>query len=100
LTVEDEMPLLILGEGLGHWQTKEVWWSNSSYKQHVYSPSTVRYSAQDYDLFDDLINVPCANFDCTERLEYDDELCESCGWCQDCVSHWLDCLCLRIGGEQ
>ena len=105
LTVEDEMPLMILGESLGHWSESQVWWSNSSYKPSQYTHSGSSSAWPTYDLFEfekakQDVWYLCENDECGSRVKYDDSFCEFCGWCQDCASHWQECLCMRVGSER
>ena len=109
LTVEDEMPLMILGEGLGHWSASEVWWSNSSYKpaNQSYMPSSSAWGYE-YDMFRSAPRKDsfearwwlCDNPDCGARVADGESNCEFCGWCLDCVSAYDECMCLTVGGER
>jgi len=98
LTLELEIPLLILGESLGHWQTEGLWWSNKSYMPYNYStypaPKTVIMGSQVWDDEDeDSMLTNCLNPECPEILDYMNEFCHYCGWCQDCDTHWEACQC-------
>lgn len=108
LTIEDEMPLLILGEGLGHWQTDDLWWSNKSYKAPVLASWSTSAWGYEYDSFrystpkkDDMATWwLCDNPDCGARVADGESNCEFCGWCLDCLSAFDECMCLTVGGER
>lgn len=77
LTVNDDAKYdwYIVNEADGHWD-KEMWWSNHSYEERLYVPTTYRYgmynSAWDYGYADydakPLVHIPSSDED-----DYDDE---------------------------
>jgi len=115
-TVYDEMPVIILGEHLGSWDKQSgLWWSNQSWKPRTtyaapYTPASASvYSVkkeesmwEDYDTFDipsedellALYGKKCILADCPEYVfQQDFGICNECGTCQVCNTHWRACNC-------
>ena len=115
-TVHESLPVIILGESLGHWDKQSgLWWSNYSYCTKTYTPTkyvgaggwsdlgspriidaydTFNYTEGDLD---DELELACVNPECATLLESTllaEGFCDWCGWCQDCTANWTDCMCM------
>jgi len=104
-TVHDEVPVIILGENLGHWDKQSgLWWSNWGYKPRpTYAPTTTSsWSArtqQAYDTFTSPEATPAEQYEGCIVCFIDIEgkaYCEWCRTCQDCAMNINDCLCLEV----
>ena len=90
-----EVPLLILGEALGHWHKERpnLWFSNKSYTQSTYGYTYSKPKANEYAMFDSDRAVPCVNKECKSFVSMLEDFCFDCYWCQECDSADANCLC-------
>jgi hypothetical protein len=111
-SIHKDVPVLILGESLGHWDKQSgLWWSGYSYKSY---PQSGNYATgiyghtprlqEAYDTFEStwddvpgLTEVDEKNIglcvSCEEIMDSDEGICYSCGICQECFDTWSTCRC-------
>ena len=119
-----DYPLTILGESLGHWRNKVIWFSNHGYEPFPVSTYAQNYRihTQAYDKFDsgkegdfahDIAAAEkrfltraevdssekysrCSDINCGSFVSEFDDYCPTCGACQMCEQHASNCVCYTV----